>query len=156
MKKQELNKYITDPETLNSSTLNDIRSLLNDYPYFQTAHLLSVKNLFNVSHEDFSKELNLSAAHIPDRKMLYYLLHSAYEVIEVDEGKSETKGTDYEKEKKDTLQENISDALASQLEFLTEYGNEQIELIPEIAIDIRKEYGEGIELEEDFLFRKPL
>lgn len=60
----------------------------------------------------------------------------------------EMKTGSVEKDIKETLQENISDALVNQLNYFNEISTDNIEFVPGVAIDVRKQYGEGIELEE--------
>jgi hypothetical protein len=49
---------------------------------------------------------------------------------------------------KDNLKDNISETLTNQLQKLDKTDYENTELIPEVAIDVRKEYGEGIQLDD--------
>ncbi|MDL2227564.1 hypothetical protein LJC30_01585 [Odoribacter sp. OttesenSCG-928-L07] len=55
--------------------MNDIEALIEKYPYFQTAHLLFVKFLFEKNeYALYSKDLNKSAFIISDRNKLRELL----------------------------------------------------------------------------------
>ena len=49
---------------------------------------------------------------------------------------------------KDNLKDNISETLTSQLQNLDKTDFDKMELITEVAIDVKKEYGEGIELDD--------
>ena len=53
-----------------------------------------------------------------------------------------------EREVKDTMNENISETLGKQQRFLYNEPGPEIELIPGMAIDVRKEYGKGIDLDD--------
>jgi hypothetical protein len=67
---------------------------------------------------------------------------------EVALAEDETKISPVEKDIKDTMKENISDALHNQLNYFNDNFKDDIEFIPGVAIDVRKEYGKGIELED--------
>jgi hypothetical protein len=142
--------YLEDPEILNSSSYKTIDELIEKYPFFQTARLLQIKNLQNIHHSIDRQALNLTAAYVTDRKVLYYLLHKP----DVMENKSsvtlttQSKLVSHEKDYKDTLQENIAATLNKQLHYFEFEPEHEIELIPGLAIDLRKEYGNGIELDE--------
>jgi len=49
---------------------------------------------------------------------------------------------------KDNLKDNISETLTSQLQNLDQSDFDKMELITEVSIDVKKEYGEGIELDD--------
>jgi tetratricopeptide (TPR) repeat protein len=74
MNKDLFYKYIRFPELLDNRSLNDIQEILEEYPYFQSAHLILLKNLDNQGNISFEKELKKSAVWIPDRKKLFFLL----------------------------------------------------------------------------------
>lgn len=65
------------PQLLNEATLPDIKVILDEYPFFQAARMLWVKNLHTLEHIRFNNELKLAAIHIPDRARLYNLLQSS-------------------------------------------------------------------------------
>ncbi len=74
MNKKEFYNYIDTPESLDKLSLADISSLVKDYPYCQTAHLLLLQNLHNLEDIEFEKQLKSSALFIADRKKLFYLV----------------------------------------------------------------------------------
>ncbi len=77
MNKQQLEKYITHPENLSLSTIPDMEKLVEAFPYFQTAHLLYVKNLGKEHNIHFNQQLRLAAAYAGDRAILKKLLEQA-------------------------------------------------------------------------------
>lgn len=143
-----INKYLTRPDRLDSESLKKLESWMESYPFFQTARLLHVKNLQNLEGQVKKEMLNLTAAYVTDRKVLYYLLHklSAQE-SEISAENQETESVRYSKEIKDTMVENIAETITRQRFIYDLEPDREIELIPGLAIDIRKEYGENIELE---------
>ncbi len=74
MQKEQFINYLSNPEELDEKSLENLREILADYPYFQTAHLLLVKNLSNLNHMKFDSQLRISAAHVGNRQLLFRLL----------------------------------------------------------------------------------
>ena len=74
MVQQKLYEWIKHPEYLNKDTLYELRTLLARYPYFQTARLLYLKNLFLLHDVAFGEELRKAALFVNDRKTLFYLV----------------------------------------------------------------------------------
>ncbi|MBN2349410.1 MAG: tetratricopeptide repeat protein [Bacteroidales bacterium] len=150
MEKEHFINYIHNPKKLSTETLSGLNSITTLFPYFQTAQLLSVKNLQILQDVKFETKLHFTAAYITDRRILYHLLHP----MESDGSLNGPENDLLEnkvKKIKETLEENISDALTSQIQLSK---SENFELIPEISIDVRKEYGQGIELDDDYPFHK--
>lgn len=74
----ELTRLIKHPEELNRETLYDLRSLLALYPYYQTARLLMLKNLYLLHDPSFNEELNRAAIYITDRKVIFQMIEAAH------------------------------------------------------------------------------
>lgn len=73
-----LEQLITHPERMDRETLYDLRSLLALYPYFQTARLLMLKNLYILHDPSFDEELRRAAIYLTDRKALFELVEAAH------------------------------------------------------------------------------
>jgi hypothetical protein len=146
MNKVDLSKYLKNPENLDDRSVKEVDLLKDEFPFFQTAHLLATKNHHNIGSPDFDKTLHLAAAYVSDRRVLYDLLYNlGFAPIREDKGKPvATVGRII----RDSLKDNISETLSSQIQNLEKIDYEKVELIPEVAIDVRKEYGEGIELDD--------
>ena len=76
MTREDITSYINQPEQLNRHSLDEIQKLVETYPYFQTAHLLYVKNQHNVGSLKFMESLRYASSYIGDRSLLYYLIHN--------------------------------------------------------------------------------
>lgn len=74
----DLAELIKHPELLDKETLYDLRSLLALYPYYQTARLLLLQNLYLLHDPSFDEELRRSAIYITDRKVLFNLVEAAH------------------------------------------------------------------------------
>ncbi len=75
MRKEDFISYIQQPATLDQDTLTGLGEVLKDFPWFQTVHLLYLKNLHNLGHIRFDTQLKVSSLYVADRRKLYDLLH---------------------------------------------------------------------------------
>ena len=73
-----ITELIKHPEQLNKETLYDLRSLIALYPYYQTARLLMLKNLYLLHDPTFDEELRRAAVYITDRKVIFDLVEAAH------------------------------------------------------------------------------
>ncbi len=69
-----LQQWISHPELLNKDTLYELRNWVARYPYFQTLHLLYLKNLYLLHDAEYGVELRKSLPYIADRRILFYLI----------------------------------------------------------------------------------
>lgn len=72
--KEKIIQYIKHPEMLDETTLLPLKELIDDFPYFQTARILYLKNLHNINSYKFDTELKKHAIYIGNRKQLYQFL----------------------------------------------------------------------------------
>ena len=79
-------------------TVYDLRSLIAQYPYYQTARLLMLKNLYILHDPTFDEELRRAAIYITDRKVIFNLVESAHYQLKTTEKtadeKKQTKGAE--------------------------------------------------------------
>ena len=74
----ELTRLINHPDEMDRDTLYELRSLLALYPYFQTARLLMLQNLYLLHDPTFDEELRRASIYITDRKVLFRLIEAAH------------------------------------------------------------------------------
>ena len=74
----DLEQLIKHPELMDKETLYDLRSLLALYPYFQTARLLLLQNLYLLHDPSFDEELRHSAVYVTDREVVFNLVEAAH------------------------------------------------------------------------------
>ena len=94
---QRLNEWIKHPEKLDRDTLYELRTLLARYPYFQTARLLYLKNLYLLHDIAFGEELRRSALYLTDRRVIFSLVEGdrySLEQFEKKESVEESEGLD--------------------------------------------------------------
>ena len=71
-------ELIKHPEQLDRDTLYELRSILALYPYYQTARLLMLQNLFLLHDPSFDEELRRAAIYITDRHVLFDMIEAAH------------------------------------------------------------------------------
>ena len=74
----ELTELINHPEQLDRDTLYELRSVLALNPYFQTARLLMLQNLYLLHDAAFDEELRRAALYITDRKVIFNMVEAAH------------------------------------------------------------------------------
>ena len=74
----DLAELIKHPEQLDRDTLYELRSMLALYPYFQTARLLMLQNLYLLHDPSFDEELRRAAIYITDRRVLFQMIEAAH------------------------------------------------------------------------------
>jgi tetratricopeptide (TPR) repeat protein len=59
---------------VNRQMIGEVYELLDIFPYFQSAHMLLLKSLYDNADVKFENQLRNSAIHVCDREVLYWLL----------------------------------------------------------------------------------
>ena len=80
-----LGSLISHPELLSRETLYELRSIVARYPYFQTARLLMLHNLYLLHDPDFGAELRRSVLYVSDRRALCRLIDGYTDRVVADE-----------------------------------------------------------------------
>jgi tetratricopeptide (TPR) repeat protein len=75
MTREQMLGYMEDPALLNEKTLGELKEILDEFPYFQTARLLYTRNLLNEKNFRFANQLKICAIHATDRTVLFHLLN---------------------------------------------------------------------------------
>ena len=74
----DLVRLIQHPELMNKETLYELRSLVALYPYYQTARLLMLQNMYLMHDSAFDDELHRAALYVSDRSLLFELVEGAH------------------------------------------------------------------------------
>ena len=80
---------INHPERMDRDTLYELRSMLALHPYFQTARLLMLQNLYLLHDPSFDEELRRAAIYITDRRSLFNLVEAAHYQLQPQAGKQQ-------------------------------------------------------------------
>ena len=105
-----ITELINHPEMMDRDTLYELRSTLALYPYFQTARLLMLQNLFILHDPSFDEELRKASIYIADRKVLFKLVEAAHYSIKRGV-RSEERGERREESRTVTLIDNFLDTI---------------------------------------------
>ena len=105
-----ITELINHPEMMDRDTLYELRSTLALYPYFQTARLLMLQNLFILHDPSFDEELRKASIYIADRKVLFNLVEAAHYSIKRGV-RSEERGERSEESRTVTLIDNFLDTI---------------------------------------------
>lgn len=81
MERDNFIKYLTNPLPKDNNSIGDVEKLIDKYPYFQSAHLLYLKLLFETEDFRYDRIVGNSAYVISDRNVLKKLLEREYEVV---------------------------------------------------------------------------
>ena len=109
----ELNRLIQHPEEMDRETLYDLRALLALYPYYQTARLLMLKNLYLLHDPSFDEELRRAAIYISDRKVIFQMIEAAHYQLKRTQTKPQGMGILDAKKKEDRTSSLIDHFLDS-------------------------------------------
>lgn len=107
----ELTELIRHPEKMDRDTLYELRSLLALYPYYQTARLLMLKNLFLLHDQSFDEELRTAAIYITDRKVLFQMIEAAHYQLTHQQSKNKTEEPETQENRTISLIENFLDSI---------------------------------------------
>lgn len=80
----EVSELIKGKIRLDSDTLVELKELVDRYPFFQTARLLYIVNLFVLRSKDFVEELKKGSVFITDRRTLFSIIEGKNYDIEYD------------------------------------------------------------------------
>ena len=74
MNRNDFLRMVENSGPVDRQMIGEVSDLINIFPYFQSAYLLLLKGLQNTGDVKFENQLRVSAVHIADREVLYYLL----------------------------------------------------------------------------------
>ena len=64
------------PQTINAEQTNDVKAIVDEFPYFQSARAVYLKGLKNKDSFKYNQELKITAAHTTDRSILFDFITS--------------------------------------------------------------------------------
>ena len=96
---------------MDRETLYDLRSLIALHPYYQTARLLLLQNLYLLHDPTFDEELRRAAIYITDRKVLFNLVEAAHYQIKGTKDRKEDKAEETSKSSTNDLIDKFLDTI---------------------------------------------
>ncbi len=77
MNAQTYNDILNAPKLLKSEHVSELKSIIKEYPYFQSARALYLKGLKNQESFRYNNELKITAAYTTDRSILFDFITSS-------------------------------------------------------------------------------
>jgi len=138
----DINTYtdlLQRPELLKSEQVSDLRSIIKEYPFFQSARALYLKGLKNQDSFRYNNELKITAAYTTDRTILFDFITST------------------KFQSKENIHQQISQKIqAEEVEVIDEVVIEKVELVQETKkLPLEKEVSIP-EVEETLNIGKPI
>lgn len=81
MFQQQFINSLKQPGQIEELSLNELEMLIQEYPFFETAHLLYSKRLFQTNALNYSKQLRKTAIVANSRVVLYELIHKESKAV---------------------------------------------------------------------------
>lgn len=97
----DITELINHPERMDRETLYELRSQLALYPYYQTARILMLQNLYILHDPAFDEELRRAALYITNRQVLFNIIEAAHYKLRTETRKVTKKTTADKPQEKD-------------------------------------------------------
>lgn len=89
MKATDLYRLMESPALLTEDTLQQLKQIVDEFPYFQIARMLYLKNLAVLNDIRFGAELKKMAIYVPDRRKLFTLIEGERFGLQLQSAKEE-------------------------------------------------------------------
>ena len=76
MNKSQFYEILKNPQSVSEESLDGLKEIVEEYPFFQIGRMLWLKNLHKLDHIKYNSELKSSAAYVPDRTKLFQLINN--------------------------------------------------------------------------------
>ena len=127
MNSNKLLSVLRDVRLLKFVSTDELQKLVNDYPYFQQAHLLLAKKYLTDNNSYFEEKLHLAAIYASDRKNLHTIMIGDKENAEKPEAiKIPAANVEMRIKEDELIHASMSDNLPAQDSFLEEENEELI------------------------------
>ncbi|MBP3518897.1 MAG: hypothetical protein J6K31_10975 [Parabacteroides sp.] len=94
MKAADLYRLMENPDLLTEETLSQLRQIVDEFPYFQVARMLYLKNLAVLHDIRFGAELKKMAIYVPDRRKLFTLIEGERFGLQLSPAQEEKEASD--------------------------------------------------------------
>ena len=76
MNQTDFTYILQNPQTITTVQTNDIKSIIDEFPYFQSARAIYLKGLKDQNSFKYNQELKTTAAYTSDRSILFDFITS--------------------------------------------------------------------------------
>lgn len=150
MKAADLYRLMENPALLTEETLPQLKQIVDEFPYFQIARMLYLKNLAALNDIRFGAELKKMAIYVPDRRKLFTLIEGERFGLQLQPEKEENPA------REDAF--SLIDAFLSNREEEEPKADASLLFQPSVSSDyiywsLTKENGQAEEKEEEVRFQ---
>jgi hypothetical protein len=131
MNRSDFIKVLVEPWNIKNLNPQDIKSIIVQYPYFQTAHIIYTAYLNQVNDILLHEQLKVAAAHINDRSLLYWLLYGQKQKSEELQKNSSTLKTEFS-EVPDIVETTVDEGKSKLEETIPEVSTPQKGILPTV------------------------
>ncbi|WP_072543133.1 hypothetical protein [Bacteroides mediterraneensis] len=146
MIQQRLQQWIEHPELLGTESLYELKRLLERYPYFQTARILYLKNLFLLHDPSFQEELCKGALFVADLSVLFYAIEGEHFIIRQHAEKTDIPAAGAEDRTLDLIDRFLSDTSGATTNSLLPLPAEAVDYTSVLAEEFPAEDAETVPL----------
>lgn len=76
MNTTDFTSILQHPQNINTTQISDVKSIIKEFPYFQSARAIYLKGLKNKESFKYNQELKITAAYTTDRSILFDFITS--------------------------------------------------------------------------------
>ena len=144
----KVGEWIQHPERLNEDSVGVLRRLVDKYPYYQTARLLLLRNLFNTKNPMFQQELRRSAVLLNNRKVLFDMIEGTKYHIVPQQLSSNSLSLEDDKDRTLSLIDDFLENMPSEPEKRPTKGNIPADVTTDYMAYLMQEEAEANRIEE--------
>ena len=138
----DITQLINKQNKLNPMTLRELRNLTERYPFYHTARLLYIANLYELHDSDLSEELTKASILVPDRTVLFNMIEGQNYQLE------KNKPAEVETENDDNRTITLIDDFLSNVKKEEGKENNEPHTVPTIA-DLTNDYAAFLQMQDD-------
>ena len=138
----DITHLIDKQDKLNSMTLRELRNLTERYPFYHSARLLYIANLYELHDPTLSDQLTKASLLVPDRTVLFNMIEGHNYQLE------KNKSTEVETENDDDRTISLIDDFLSNIKEDGELNENKPHSVPTIA-DLTNDYAAFLQMRDD-------
>lgn len=138
----DITQLIDKQDKLNSMTLRELRNLTDRYPFYHSARLLYIANLYELHDPTLSDQLTKASLLVPDRTVLFNMIEGQNYQLE------KNKSTEVETENDDNRTISLIDVFLSNIKEDADQDENKPHSVPTIA-DLTNDYAAFLQMQDD-------
>lgn len=138
----DITQLIDKKEKLNPMTLRELKNLTERYPFYHTARLLYIANLYELHEPQLSEELTKASILVPDRSVLFNMIEGHNYQLE------KNRPAEVETESDENRTISLIDDFLSNVSQNDETNSDSPHAVPTIA-DLTNDYAAFLKMQDD-------